>query len=81
MITRANNAVNIGPATCFVLFDVMSKLENYIEIVKNLNIYIAINNFYLIIEKIILFNYKVQLLDKPFVGCLYRQQPKPFQTN
>jgi hypothetical protein len=52
-------AVNLRETTCFVVFNTIKKLEDYVAIVHNMSIYVTINNLYTFLEKVIVYNWKV----------------------
>ena len=53
-------AVDLRETTCFVIFNTIKKMENYMAIVQNLSIYVTLNNLYTFLEKIIVYNWKVR---------------------
>ena len=55
-------ARNLSESTCCFFFETIKKLENYKEILNNLNILSVILDIFLILEKIIVFNWSTNSL-------------------
>ena len=64
MLIRAIHATNLNETTCIVLFTLIEHLEDYKAIAKNLNQYTILLNLFSFIEKVLVFNWKVCLLDQ-----------------
>ena len=59
-IKRSLHSRNLSESTCLVFFETIKKLENYKKILNNLNILSVILDIFLILEKIIVFNWNVR---------------------